>query len=333
MDPQSPTSSVDSLIQKLTKFGGRYHENVLTWLHDIEDICDQVHVQPSNRFLTAQWYLTAAAAAWFRYNKSAICDWVTFKIELVKAFPPLFHHIPLQQDPPPKPFELSLPCHDSSHLVISTIEPATEDRQLAVVPDTQYNTFEALSDQNVNDDPEDCFFSLLVDVSDFDVAFQLRETNASDDLNTFDQHDGPVLESEYSQTDVTNACQIRTEPETSSSPSTLSFSFLHRIFLTTLYDCDLHDRFQSLSRSTSLIDANTMSANNPLYCDAHRGFSIFQGAVLPYADISFTLVREEWDYSYNHRFRCHPPRETVPFRVSFRKWKYRRIVCSFHFLF
>ena len=73
-------------IKTLGKFGGAAHEDVIKWLEEVEENFDRAQVQPPNKYLVVQWYLTDAAAEWFRYNKSNIPDWSTFKLELVKAY-------------------------------------------------------------------------------------------------------------------------------------------------------------------------------------------------------------------------------------------------------
>jgi hypothetical protein len=86
MKEQLMNLSIEELVRQLPRFGGGYHEDIIQWLHDIKKTFDQAPLGPSNKYLAVQCYLTAGAAAWFRYNKSTICDWFTFKIEIVKAF-------------------------------------------------------------------------------------------------------------------------------------------------------------------------------------------------------------------------------------------------------
>ncbi|CAF4732950.1 unnamed protein product, partial [Rotaria socialis] len=60
----------------------------LHWLQDTECIFDQVQLQSSNKYLAIQSYLGDAPLKWFRFNKSNIPDWSSFKIATVQAYQP-----------------------------------------------------------------------------------------------------------------------------------------------------------------------------------------------------------------------------------------------------
>ncbi|CAF3215345.1 unnamed protein product, partial [Rotaria socialis] len=88
MDEQSMQIFVQEQIMKLTTFGGARDEDVLHWLQDTECIFDQVQLQSSNKYLAIQSYLGDAPLKWFRFNKSNIPDWSSFKIAIVQAYQP-----------------------------------------------------------------------------------------------------------------------------------------------------------------------------------------------------------------------------------------------------
>ncbi|CAF2843641.1 unnamed protein product, partial [Rotaria sp. Silwood2] len=78
-------------IKSLLKFGGARNEDVVTWLHDAEEVFDRAQLRSSNKYIAVQYYLTHTAEKWFRLNKSSIPDWSTFKREIIKAFQPTCH--------------------------------------------------------------------------------------------------------------------------------------------------------------------------------------------------------------------------------------------------
>ena len=73
-------------IKTLPKFSGATGEDVVKWLQDIEEVFDRAQLQPGNKFLAVQSYLTGAATKWFRFNKSTILDWFTFKSLIIIAY-------------------------------------------------------------------------------------------------------------------------------------------------------------------------------------------------------------------------------------------------------
>ncbi|CAF2857690.1 unnamed protein product, partial [Rotaria sp. Silwood2] len=86
MDKQYMQIFVQQQVRQLTKFGGKFDEDVIQWLKDTEYIFDRVKLQSSNKYLAVQSYLVGAAEKWFRYNKSTVVNWPTFKVEIIKAF-------------------------------------------------------------------------------------------------------------------------------------------------------------------------------------------------------------------------------------------------------
>ena len=98
MEEQFMHTLAKEQIKTLEKFGGGAHEDVVKWLQNMEEAFDRAQVQSSNKYSAIQWYLTDAAAKWFRHNKSIIPDWSTFKTELIKAYQPSLHQILLRME-------------------------------------------------------------------------------------------------------------------------------------------------------------------------------------------------------------------------------------------
>ncbi|CAF1594281.1 unnamed protein product, partial [Adineta steineri] len=65
---------------------------------DVKKVFTRTQLQPSNRYVAVQSYLTDSAEKWFRHNKSNILDWSTFKIELVKVYKPSLHQLLLKME-------------------------------------------------------------------------------------------------------------------------------------------------------------------------------------------------------------------------------------------
>jgi hypothetical protein len=78
--------SIGEQIRAIKKFSGSDNADVVKWLHDVEEIFDRFELKPFQKYLTVQSFLINTAELWFRFNKSTICDWSSFKVEIVKAF-------------------------------------------------------------------------------------------------------------------------------------------------------------------------------------------------------------------------------------------------------
>lgn len=98
MEEQFMNTLAKEQIKTLSKFGGGPYDDVIKWLQDVETVFDRAQLQPSNKLLAVQSYLTDAAAKWFRYNKSTIIDWSTFKIAITNAYQPSLNQILLQME-------------------------------------------------------------------------------------------------------------------------------------------------------------------------------------------------------------------------------------------
>jgi len=91
MEEQFMSTLAKEQVKTLTKFSGSDSEDVIHWLKHVEEVFDRALIQPSNRYLAIQSYLADAALKWFRFNKSNIPDWSSFKIAIVKAYQPSIH--------------------------------------------------------------------------------------------------------------------------------------------------------------------------------------------------------------------------------------------------
>ncbi|CAF4789678.1 unnamed protein product, partial [Rotaria socialis] len=102
---------MEEVIRSLIKFGGTLNEDVVKWLHDMEEIFDRT------------------AVMWFRFNKSNIPDWSTFQIEIVKAF------------------QLSTASKFSFISTIPQQEKENENNRVDLINDNQIKSFEALENK------------------------------------------------------------------------------------------------------------------------------------------------------------------------------------------
>jgi hypothetical protein len=73
-------------LKTLPKFGGDTGEDVIKWLKKVNEVFDQAQLQPPNKYLAVQSYLTGTAAKWFSYNKNRIVDWSQFQQEIIKTY-------------------------------------------------------------------------------------------------------------------------------------------------------------------------------------------------------------------------------------------------------
>jgi len=85
-------------IKTLSKFGGSEHEDVIIWLNDVEEVFDRARIQPSNKYLAIQSYLVDAALKWFRFNKSKILEWSTFKTAIIQVYQPTLQQTLIKLD-------------------------------------------------------------------------------------------------------------------------------------------------------------------------------------------------------------------------------------------
>lgn len=74
MEEQFMRTLAKEQIKSLARFGGSPTENVNKWLKDIEIVFDRAQLQPSNKYIAVQSYLSDAAEKWFRLNKASISD-------------------------------------------------------------------------------------------------------------------------------------------------------------------------------------------------------------------------------------------------------------------
>ncbi|CAF4253363.1 unnamed protein product, partial [Rotaria sordida] len=167
-------------------------EDVIKWLQDTEDVFDRVQLQSANKYIAPQSYLTATPAIWFRYNKSAVRDWFTFKIGIFKAFRPSLNQKPSSffslclPDPHLLPFKKRIPnlVHDDSIKSLENLE------------------VEDLEDKCLHEYEQDHYSSMLVNINDFDLEIPHQGANAADDCDQLEQQGESVINSDSVQTDV-----------------------------------------------------------------------------------------------------------------------------------
>lgn len=88
MEDQFMHTLAKEQIRNLHKFAGHRGEDVIRWLEDVEEVFDRAQLQPPNKFIAIQSYLTDAALKWFRNKKAIITDWKTFKRQIVHIYQP-----------------------------------------------------------------------------------------------------------------------------------------------------------------------------------------------------------------------------------------------------
>ncbi|CAF1009416.1 unnamed protein product [Rotaria sp. Silwood1] len=98
MEEQVMNTLAKEQIRNFSKFAGAPDEDVIKWIQYMEAVFDRAQLQPSNKFIAIQSYLTDAAKNWFRYNKSSITDWFIFKAEIIKAYQPSLNQILLKME-------------------------------------------------------------------------------------------------------------------------------------------------------------------------------------------------------------------------------------------
>ena len=91
MEEQFMSTLAKEQVKTLTKFGGGESEDVALWLDRVEEIFDRAFLQPSNRYLAVQSYLTDAALKWFRFNQARLSTWPSFKNALLRTYQPSIH--------------------------------------------------------------------------------------------------------------------------------------------------------------------------------------------------------------------------------------------------
>ncbi|CAF1510450.1 unnamed protein product [Rotaria magnacalcarata] len=98
MEAQFMSTLAKEQVKTLTKFSGSESEDVTQWLKHIEEVFDRALIQSSNKYLAIQSYLTDAALKWFRFNKTNMLDWSSFKIAIVQAYQPSIHQALLKME-------------------------------------------------------------------------------------------------------------------------------------------------------------------------------------------------------------------------------------------
>ena len=98
MEAQMMCAIVKEELKTLPKFGGSTGEDVVQWLKKVNDVFDQAQLQPPNKYLAVQSYLTDTAAKWFSYNKDRIVDWSQFQQQIIKTYQPSLNQLLLRME-------------------------------------------------------------------------------------------------------------------------------------------------------------------------------------------------------------------------------------------
>ncbi|CAF1460997.1 unnamed protein product, partial [Rotaria sordida] len=165
------------------------------------DVFDRVQLQSANKYIAAQSYLTATAAIWFRYNKSTVRDWFTFKTGIFKAFRPSLNQKPSSF------FSLCLPDPHLLPFKKEFRENHSENHQLDLVHDDSIKSLENLEvedleDKSLHEYEQDHYSSMLVNINDFDLEIPHQGVNVADDCDQLEQQGESVINSDSVQTDV-----------------------------------------------------------------------------------------------------------------------------------
>ncbi|CAF4599409.1 unnamed protein product, partial [Rotaria socialis] len=129
---------MEELLRSLIKFGGTLNEDVVKWLHDMEEIFDRVQLRPSNKFMVTQSYFN-------------IPDLSTFQIEIVKAF------------------QLSTPSKVSLISTIPQQEKENENSRVDLINDNQIKSFEALENKCLRRNEQGYESPILVNINGLDL--------------------------------------------------------------------------------------------------------------------------------------------------------------------
>ena len=339
MDVQVTNTAVEEIIRRLPKFGGSHYEDVIQWLHDTEEIYEQAQLRPSNKYIVAQYYLTATAEKWFRFNRSTIHDWFTFKIEIVKAF---------QSSTPSKISSTSVPLNNKqdepNQLSLSNVTPLKSREVLEDKCPREYEQIDCSSmSVNTATPSVDIPTQSAVVADDYDQLTQL-DSNVADDCHQAKPQDENVIESDPIQTIVDEGFASVTNMIMDLATDDISTTIvgLHDVSSPWFDKYQLHSSYVFPEIHT---DSGLNQYRKKHYDMNYPSLNLFPASqftsldsALPkrrtstsltltmYRDFAVKFVTQAWDYSYQHGFRYHSPNGICPVWFFFRKWKYRRSI-------
>ncbi|CAF1466383.1 unnamed protein product [Adineta steineri] len=300
MDVKLQKRYAEEIILHLPKFGGSHYEDVTQWLHDTEELFEQAQLRPSNKFIVAQCYLTATAEKWFRIERSTIHDWVTFKIEIVKAFPPLFNPILLKGE---QCRQLSHVTTSSTISLTSTIpekKQNTEHDLLAPLNDNQIEPFEDFADENLNEYSQEHFSLILVPINDIDLEIQSQCTDVLTDFDTLNPPYASVSGNDPMKHGVEDAIEVFT--------AVICTAITDDSLTNTIVSQDVQylcpDQYQFDEPTSKIVQSYTSNIFYPDLLDKTRPYSC---SLIVYEDIALKLSNLEWNCSSRRGFRyiCH----------------------------
>ena len=320
MDVQVTNTAVEEIIRRLPKFGGSHYEDVSKWLHDTEEIYEQAQLRPSNKYIVAQYYLTATAEKWFRFNRSTIHDWFTFKIEIVKAFPSSFNPILLKSKQSQELSHVSTSSTISLTPTVLETKRIVENDPLDLLNDNRIESFEALENEDSHECEQECSSSTLVNINDIDLESQPRSIDAPDDFFVLKPQCEFVIPPVYVETDVADAFEAS---EIISSIPTDDL-VIDCVISEAVPPPKLIQEYKFNILYPELIDKARLPSFSPDIHEDDSDFPIHKFQTrLSCKNFAFTIIIKEWDYLTNHGFRCHSQNVAWQLSDSFRKWKYR----------
>ncbi|CAF4599632.1 unnamed protein product [Rotaria socialis] len=278
---------MEGLIRSIIKFGGTLNEDVVKWLHDMEEIFDRVQLRPSNKFIVAQFYLTKTAAMWFRFNKSNIPDWSTFQIEIVKAF------------------QLSAASKISLISTIPQQEKENENNRIDLIHDNQIKSFEALENKCLRKSEQGFDSPMLVNINDLDLKVQAQCSDVADDYDKLEQQGASINKSGSVEPDVEDVFETIVE-SMGSLPVDDSLTYT-----------------VTPPKVQYLLSDNPRPCKRCIFKTVHTASNWNLSHGPPYEDSASQSISKKWNYLCQDPFRYHFHNRIYELGLHFRKWKYR----------
>ncbi|CAF4144225.1 unnamed protein product [Rotaria sordida] len=320
---------MEELIRSVIQFDGALNQDVIQWLEYIEEVFDRVQLQTSNKYIAIQYFLTNSAATWFKYKKSNIPDWFTFKRELIEAFQSSSsfssshlldrHQLIIKEEPQKLEQEQDILPVSASTSTISNKKNDSENYQLDLLHDGSIKSLENLEVDNLEDKclrehEQGYYSSMLVNTNDFDLDIQHQDADAADSCDTQQQGES-VINSDSVQTDIEDTFEDFTRPMDSltGNDSLINIVLPHDVQY--LWSDKYKPRPpRILNKAPAVYNWNRY---NKLHCNKD------DSPPPTIQENQFNTVSKEWNYTYNHGLRFYFYNEMIQLRFSFRKWKYR----------
>ncbi|CAF1454340.1 unnamed protein product, partial [Rotaria sordida] len=337
---------MEELIRSVIQFDGALNQDVIQWLEYIEEVFDRVQLQTSNKYIAIQYFLTNSAATWFKYKKSNIPDWFTFKRELIEAFQSSSsfssshlldrHQLIIKEEPQKLEQEQDILPVPASTSIISNKKNDSEDYQLDLVHDGSIKSLENLEvddleDKCLHEHEQGYYSSILVNTNDFDLDIQHQDADAADSCDTqqqganvadvcdqLEQQGESVINSDSVQTDIEDTFEDFTRPMDSltGNDSLINIVLPHDVQY--LWSDKYKPRPpRILNKAHAVYNWNRY---NKLHCNQD------DSPPPTIQENQFNTVSTEWNYTYNHGLRFYFYNEMIQLRFSFQKTRKEVIV-------